>query len=164
VSNRTHTIAAGAYSLSAAATDQRLLESHVLMKAARKLEDLARRLEAKENVSLEEIGDTLDFNQKLWQVFLDDMRKPEHPLPQEIKNNVASLAVFVFKQTVDLLLDTKPEKFNALININRNIAAGLAKKAAPPKAAESADDAGEAGKGRKDGKKIRARVATDSRA
>ncbi|MCK5659383.1 MAG: hypothetical protein KAH96_05870, partial [Alphaproteobacteria bacterium] len=37
----------------------------------------------------------------------------------------ASLAVFVFKRTQEIMIDMKPEKFKALININRNIAAGL---------------------------------------
>jgi len=40
----------------------------------------------------------------------------------------------VFKRSTDILVDTTPEKISALIEINRNIAAGLMRQ---PKAAES---------------------------
>jgi len=126
--NATHTKAASAYGATASNTDQRVLEGQVLLIAAQKLEDLAKRLKAGGKVPLEEIDDTLTHNRKLWELFLDGMTDPGHLLPQEIKNNVASLAVFVFKRTLDIMVDTIPEKFDVLISINRNIAAGLMKK------------------------------------
>ena len=122
--------AAGAYGTMATATDQRTLEGTILLQAAQKLEDLANRLQAGEKFSLEEISNTLKHNQKLWQLFVSDMNNPDHPLPQEIKNNVASLAFFVFKRTQEIFIETQPEKFQALININRSLAAGLMKKTA----------------------------------
>ncbi|MBU6475955.1 MAG: flagellar biosynthesis regulator FlaF [Alphaproteobacteria bacterium] len=129
--------AAGAYVKMATATDQRTLEATVLLQSAQKLEELAQRLRDGEKVRLEEIGETLNHNQKLWQLFVSDMDNPGHPLPQELRNNVASLAFFVFKRTQEILVDTTPEKFQVLININRCIAAGLMKKpetaAAAPK-------------------------------
>lgn len=125
--------AADAYGNTASSTDPRALEGQILLKAAAKLEQLAARLEAGEKVPLEDIGDTLDYNRKLWTVFANDTMNPDHPLPQEIKSNIATLAVFVFKRTMDIFADTRPEKLKALIEINRNIAAGLMKqpKAAP---------------------------------
>lgn len=141
--NNPYTKAADAYSTTAAETDQRALEGRILLKAAQKLEDLARRLQAEGTVSRDDIGEALNYNQKLWQLFVEDMMKPEHPLPQEIKNNVASLALFVFKRTHEILIDTKPEKFQALVNINRNIASGLMKKPAQAAAASPAQHAAE---------------------
>jgi len=126
-----YTKAADAYSSTASATDQRALEGRILLKAAQRLEDLAKRLETEENVSRTDIGEALTYNQKLWQLFVEDMINPNHLLPQEIKNNVASLAVFVFKRTHEVLCDTKPEKLKVLININRNIAAGHMYKKEP---------------------------------
>ena len=127
-----YTKAADAYGTTAAASpDQRVLEGTILLKAAQKLEDLAKRMSGGEKPSLEEIDETLTYNQKLWQLFVEDMINPEHLLPQEIKNNVASLAVFVFKRTQEIYFETKPEKFKVLVNINRNIAAGLMKRPAP---------------------------------
>lgn len=126
--NNTHGFAANAYSSTAASTDPRALESRVLLTSAQKLELLAQRLKNNEEVSLIDIDETLVYNRKLWQLFLEDAMNKDHPLPQEIKNNIASLAVYVFKRTQDILIDTKPEKFKVLIDINRNIAAGLAKQ------------------------------------
>ncbi|MCK4946002.1 MAG: flagellar biosynthesis regulator FlaF [Alphaproteobacteria bacterium] len=124
-SNNPYSNASDAYGTTAAATDQRSLEGQILLKAAQKLEDMAKRLEAGENPSLEESGETLTYNQKLWQFFVGEMMNSDHSLPLDIKNNIASLAVFVFKRTQEIMIDMKPEKFKALININRNIAAGL---------------------------------------
>jgi flagellar protein FlaF len=120
--------AASAYGTTSATTDQRALEGTILLAAAQQLEDLARRLQNGDKSSLEEIDNTLTHNRKLWQVFLDNTMNKDNLMPQEIKNNVASLAVFVFKRTQEILIDTQPEKFTVLININRNIAAGLMKK------------------------------------
>src|SRR4051812_48289136 len=94
-----HASAAGAYGTASASTDQRALEGTVLLKSAQKIEDLAQRIQAGEKVSLEEITDTLNNNQKLWQVFVDTMKDPSHLLPLDIKSNVMSLALFVFKRT-----------------------------------------------------------------
>lgn len=136
--NNPYTQAADAYGSTAATTDQRALEGQILLKAAQKLEDLAKRLQTEEKIALEEIGEILGYNQKLWQLFVDDMMNPEHILPIEIKNNIASLALFVFKRTHEILVETKPQKFKALVDINRNIAAGLLKKPAPAAAAAPA--------------------------
>lgn len=117
--------------------NQRGLEGKLLLQAATKLEILARCLTAGETVTLEEIGDTIDYNRKLWTVFVGDTMDPEHPLPLEIKNNVANLGLYVFKRSLEFLADQTPEpaKLTILININRNIAAGLMKQPAGEKAA-----------------------------
>ncbi|MDI1229327.1 MAG: flagellar biosynthesis regulator FlaF [bacterium] len=122
-----------AYGATATANDPRALEGRILLKAASKLEDLATRLRAGENVRVAERGEILEYNQKLWQVFVSDTMNPDHPLPQEIKNNIATLALFIFKRTLELLADTNPDKIQALIEINRNIAAGVLKKPPAPK-------------------------------
>lgn len=136
--------AAGAYVTQATATDQRTLEGTVLLQAAQKLEDLANRIESGEKISLEELGMTLTHNRKLWELFVNDMGNPDHALPQDLKNNIASLAFFVFKRTQEILVETQAEKFRALISINRSIAAGLMKKvtvSAPSSATPSAETA-----------------------
>ncbi|MHA4875354.1 flagellar biosynthesis regulator FlaF, partial [Enterococcus faecium] len=46
--------------------------------------------------------------------------------PAEIRSNLLSLAAFVDKQSTSILGDPRPEKLDVLININRQIAAGLA--------------------------------------
>ena len=114
----------------AASTDPRMLENKVLLKAAAKMEDLVKRLKAGEKPRVAEIGEIMEFNQKLWILFTDDACNDAHPLPQDLKNNIANLALFVFKRTRDVLIDPTPANIQVLIDINRNIAAGLAKR--PP--------------------------------
>jgi len=120
-----------AYGQTAAIGDQRAMEGRVLLKAASKLEELSRRLQAGETPTVAETGETLEYNQKLWQLFVSDARNEDHPLPQEIKNNIASLALFMFKRTLEVMADPKAEKLQAMIEINRNIAAGLMKTVKP---------------------------------
>lgn len=127
--------AAGAYGAANKQKEGRDLEAAVLLKSALQMEQLARRLSGGENVSVEETDTVLTHNRKIWEVFLDDMSNPEHPVPQTIKNNVASLAVFVFKKTIEILAAPSAEKITVLVDINRSIASGLSKKvpgAAPP--------------------------------
>jgi flagellar protein FlaF len=46
-------------------------------------------------------------------------------LPPELRQNVANLGLFVMNQTMNILADPKPGRLGALININRELAAGL---------------------------------------
>lgn len=127
--------ALNAYGAAAKVEGGRDLESRILLKAAMQLEVLQKRLQGGEQVSVREYGEILEFNQKLWQFFYDAMKNEEHPLPRDIKNNIASLALFMFKRTMEVMIDLKPEKLQAMIEINRNIAAGLAKRPAGTAAA-----------------------------
>jgi flagellar protein FlaF len=131
--NVSYSKAAGAYGMMAASTDQRALEGQILLQAAQKIEDLSNRLQGGENVHFAEVGEILDYNQKLWMLFVNDAGSPDHPLAQDIKNNIASLALFIFKRTLELKVETVPQKLKVLVEINRNIAAGLMKK--PPASA-----------------------------
>ncbi len=130
--------ASDAYGSMAAKGDQRSLEGKVLLKSARQLEELSKRLAAGEKPTLEEVNFPLEYNRKLWMVFVNDTMNDSHPLPQEIKNNIASLGIFVFKRTIDILADPTPAKLQSLIEINRNIATGLMKQKPADKSAADA--------------------------
>src|SRR4051812_9486629 len=123
----TYSQAASAYGNVEASVDQRALEGQILLKAAEKIEVLQARLKSGERVDFREVGEVLDYNQKLWTLFVSDVAEPAHPMPQEIKNNIASLGMFVFKRTLEVKAETLPDKLQILISINRNIAAGLMK-------------------------------------
>ena len=82
-------------------------------------------------MSVEAIGEPLEYNKKLWIVFADSMADENHDLPQQLKNNIASLAVFMLKKTLDVMADPQPAKLDVMIDINRQIASGLMKT--PPK-------------------------------
>jgi len=115
-------------SSTAAPDDQRTLEGQALMKAALKLEFLKKRFTEEDNVPLEEMDDILDYNRKLWTVFAGETVNEDHELPQDLRNNIASLAVFIFKRTIDIQSEPTPDKFDVMIDINRQIAAGLLKQ------------------------------------
>ena len=114
--------AAAAYGAVAKQTSSpRELEASLLVKAATMLQ------QAKDNPETEEssLDSALSYNQRLWSVFASAVTDPDSPLPLEIRNNIASLSVFIFKQTVDARMAPAPEKLATLININREVAAGL---------------------------------------
>lgn len=48
----------------------------------------------------------------------------------ELRNNIANLGVFIFNRTIEILAKPEKEKLDILIEINREIAAGLMAKPA----------------------------------
>jgi flagellar protein FlaF len=49
----------------------------------------------------------------------------DNPLPVGIKTNILGLANFIFNQTFKIAADPQPQGLGILVNINRDIAAGL---------------------------------------
>lgn len=138
-----HAAAAGAYATHAQAhtPDQRELEARVLLKSAQKLQDLR---DNWEQVTPETLDEILRYNRQIWLMFVDTAVEDDSPeRPIELRNNIANLGVFIFKRTLEILSDPKKEKLSILIEINREIAAGLmsgpkrAAGEAPPTSANS---------------------------
>lgn len=67
----------------------------------------------------------LTYNRKLWTILVTSIGRDDNQLPTAIKNNIGSLGVFIFKQTLTLESEPTPEKLATLISINRDLAAGL---------------------------------------
>jgi flagellar biosynthesis activator protein FlaF len=99
----------------------RELEANLLMKAASRLQNIQDDWAIREP----ELDDALTYNRKLWTILATSATDADNPLPREIKQNIANLALFIFKRTVDVMIDKKPEQLAALVNINRQIAMGL---------------------------------------
>jgi flagellar biosynthesis activator protein FlaF len=78
-----------------------------------------------------DLDEALKYNRKLWTVLVSSATSPESLLPQQIKQNIGNLALFIFNQTMAMMSEPKPEKLAVLVSINREIAAGLRAKAAP---------------------------------
>ena len=72
-----------------------------------------------------ELEAALLYNRTLWSVFVTSATDAENSLPTGLRQNVANIGLFVFKQTLTTLIDPKPENLGALISINRELAAGL---------------------------------------
>ena len=99
----------------------RELEADLLLKAASRLQAIHDAWDRNKA----DLAEALLYNRKLWSIFLTDVTGPDHPLPAEIRQNVANLGIFVMKQTLSVTADPKPESLGSLININRQLAAGL---------------------------------------
>jgi flagellar protein FlaF len=97
------------------------LESSLLLKAASRLQAIHDNWDAE----WPHLGDALLYNRKLWALFMTAVTSNDNPLPAEIRQNVANLGIFVMNQTLSITHDPKRERLPSLININREIAAGL---------------------------------------
>lgn len=115
------------------------LEAQLLIKAAAKLQSVREDWHDEDKGALDE---ALTYNRKLWTILSTSATRNENPLPQEIKNNIGSLGVFVLSHTLDLQLEPRPEKLTVLITINREIAAGLRAGAGAGAEAPAAASAG----------------------
>lgn len=133
-----HAAAAGAYGTNAQkfTPDQRELEGHVLLKSAKFLQDLQNDWD---NVTNDILEQTLKYNRQIWMLFYDAaIENPEGNRPNDLRSNIINLANFIFKSEVSIMADPQKEKLTPIININREIAAGLMTKQ-ENKAAESAE-------------------------
>lgn len=118
-----------AYAKNAQATGSpRELEAQLLLRAAAKLQAI------KDGTPTEQDGliSAVRYNRRLWLVFASSIGKAENPLPREIKQNVANLANFIINHSMKIESDQAQasERVGVLININREIAAGLRAQAA----------------------------------
>lgn len=118
-----------AYAKTAQATGSpRELEAQLLLRAAAKLQAI----KDTDTGAGGEVVSAIRYNRRLWLVFANSIGKPENPLPREIKMNLANLANFIINHSMKLEFDKTraPERVGVLININREIAAGLRAQAA----------------------------------
>jgi flagellar biosynthesis activator protein FlaF len=118
-----------AYAKTAQATGSpRELEAQLLLRAAAKLQAI----KDTDTDAGGEVVSAIRYNRRLWLVFANSIGKPENPLPREIKLNLANLANFIINHSMKLESDSTraQERLGVLININREIAAGLRAQAA----------------------------------
>ena len=126
--NNPHAAAASAYGDNAQknAPDQRELEGRILLKAAKMIKDLQ---DDWDNVNSEILEQTLLYNRQVWMIFYDTaLENPEGDRPNDLRSNIINLANFIFKREVDIIAQPEKQKLDVLININREIAAGLMTK------------------------------------
>ncbi|OAN50793.1 flagellar biosynthesis regulator FlaF [Magnetospirillum moscoviense] len=71
------------------------------------------------------LDNALKRNQKLWTLVQIEVTAPDHPLPAPIRANLLDLSRFVDHQTIKALSSGRPDDARCLIEIDREIAAGL---------------------------------------
>ena len=103
-------------------TSPRDIEAQALLKAARQLQEVQSNWSGPDTA----MHNALRCNRRLWSIFMSAAQAEENPHPIEVRQNIANIGVFVMKQTVDMQLNPDPAKLKSLIDINCNLAAGLA--------------------------------------
>lgn len=106
-----------------ATLSQRDMEATVLSKAAQLLQVMRDDWSGADQ--FERLEDALKYNQRVWTFFQAELSMPDNPLPDEIKQNLLALSLFVDRRSFEALAYPAPEKLDVLININMNVAAGL---------------------------------------
>ena len=101
--------------------NQRDLEANLLSRAAASLQ----RIKENWDTDRDDLDGALHFNRRLWNVFLTSAVREDNPLPQPVRQNVANLGLFVLSHTLRTQANPQPGKLDVLININRELAAGL---------------------------------------
>lgn len=96
------------------------IEAKALTKAAVMLE------EAKNNKNDTNIfKKAVRFNHLLWTIIQADITEEENHLSDQLKANIMSISIFIDKQTTHALQNSNYEVLQSMIDINKNIAAGL---------------------------------------
>ena len=99
-------------------------ESALLMKAAAGIQRVK---DEWATGTRDELKNALTFNRKLWTIFMSSVTKEDSPLPQEIRQNIANLGLFILNETREILLEPAPapQRLDVLVRLNRQIATGL---------------------------------------
>lgn len=103
----------------------REIEAQALLKAANKLQDVLNNADE----TGERVRDALMFNRKLWSIFMSEALRDENPQPLDVRQKIANIGIFVLTQTAALQVNPQRDQFKSLIEINRNLAAGLSGRA-----------------------------------
>jgi flagellar protein FlaF len=80
----------------------------------------------------EQVLDAVRVNWRLWTIIQAEQADPDCATPKGIREGLLNLANFIDKRSIELLASPDPAKLQPLININRNIAAGLLGTDLPP--------------------------------
>ena len=99
------------------------IEASVLNQAALKLKECQESWDADDRD--ERLDAALNFNQQIWSILQAELLKAENPLPRQIRQNLLTLSAFIDKRIFEIMAFPSPGKLNIVIDINRNIAAGL---------------------------------------
>jgi flagellar protein FlaF len=105
----------------------RELEAQLLIRAANRLQSIV----DGRIVDSSEMRDALRYNRKLWTVLSTSATAADNPLPPAIKQNIGNIAMFVLPHCVELEFEPVPQRMVSLVNINRELAAGLMHHGSP---------------------------------
>ena len=103
--------AAQAYARTSQTTaSPREIEAQALLKAARQLQEVEDNWTGPDKNML----NALLFNRRLWTIFMSAVESNDNQQPMDVRQNIANIAVFVLKQTVDMQMNPDPAKLKSL--------------------------------------------------
>ena len=105
------------------AVTNRELEATALFKAARKLEACMQAWDTPGHA--QQLDEALRYNLRLWTLFQCELAQPDHGIVPTLRRDLLRLSAFVDKRTFEIMSAPEPQKLQALIDIDRNIAMGL---------------------------------------
>jgi len=101
-------------------------EAWALIEAARRMAAASDHAALDKIDDRNKVRDAIRLNWRLWTIFQAEMTvDDDEAVPDEIRMNMLTLCKFVDQHTITTMQDPVPEKVSTLIEINRNIAAGL---------------------------------------
>lgn len=107
-------------------SSQRETEARVLTQGALKLKWCQDNWNSEERRKL--LAEALKYNQQIWSIFQADLLSGKSPLPENLRQNILRLSVFVDRQIFQVMAYPSPDKLTPIINVNLGLAAGLEKK------------------------------------
>lgn len=99
------------------------LESDLLLRAGALLH--ACQLRWHDQSHSERLDEALRYNERLWSAFASAMQDSSAPHTPAIKTHIKALAAFIQQRINDVRDDPCPDKLTVIIQIDRQIAAGL---------------------------------------
>ena len=107
------------YQQATRAEPPRVTEARALLNTARGISD------AVDGERPNDLLDAIRRNRQLWVMFGTSMMAEDCQLPAQIRLNICQLADFVSTRSIELEVSPVAERCQVLININKQIAAGL---------------------------------------
>jgi flagellar protein FlaF len=108
------------------AADGREIDRRALMNCAARLNTAL----LDQGKDMQAYADAIRHNQKLWTMFQVALCDPENALPRDLKMTLLNLSRYIDRVSFRAITAFAPQLLNSLIDIDKMIATGLAKKAA----------------------------------
>ena len=115
-------------------------EGWALLEAAKRLASTIMHGEETDEKNTNARKTALRLNWRLWTIFQAELSSEDGPVPDDIRLNMLTLCKFVDKHSVGCLANPTADRIRVLIDINRNIAAGLLQIAEDDEVAQSGDN------------------------
>lgn len=100
-------------------------EAWALIESARRIGGVVQYGDFTDAADRRKMRDAIRLNLRIWTIIQAEQTAGDNQLPEPIRQNILTLCKFIDKHSVDAMVEPTPEKAAVLININRNIAAGL---------------------------------------